>query len=137
MRLVLALLLATPAHAWEFSATSLCTLSHETENVEVTITYDPAQPLYTLTLTGPDWPEAPGFALDFAGGYPLTLRTVDDRREDGALVVTDTGFGNVLDGLEFNSLMTAIAGITAVAVPLDGAAEAVQAFRDCPAPVTS
>ena len=53
--------------------------------------------------------------------------------EDAAarLTVTDRGFGNVLDGLQFNEAATAFSGDTAVTVPLAGASEPVQAFRDC------
>jgi hypothetical protein len=50
----------------------------------------------------------------------------------GATVtVTDRGFGNVLNGLEYNRIATALLGDRAVAVSLDGAAPAVREFRAC------
>jgi hypothetical protein len=48
-----------------------------------------------------------------------------------ALTVTDRGFGNVLDGLQHNEAATALAGSASLSVSLDGAAPAVEAFRDC------
>lgn len=43
--------------------------------------------------------------------------------------MTDRGFGNVLDGLEFNETATALLGDQAVVLSLEGAAPAVQSFR--------
>lgn len=51
--------------------------------------------------------------------------------DDATLTVTDRGFGNVLDGLEFNETATALLGEQAVVLSLEGAASAVQAFRAC------
>ena len=52
--------------------------------------------------------------------------------EDGrALTVVDTGFGNVLDGLQYNHTAYAIAGDLEIPFPLEGAAEPVAAFRAC------
>ena len=47
------------------------------------------------------------------------------------LTVTDRGFGNVLDGLQFNGRAIAIAGDTVVALDLAGAAPEVEVFRAC------
>jgi hypothetical protein len=131
----------TPAAAWEFSADPICTLSHETPEVALTVTFDPALPEYaiTLTLTGAPWPNAPVFAIAYDGEVPLMIQT--DRHvlsDDGqTLTVTDTGFGNVLDGLEFNSEAMAFAGNRRVLIPLDDADPAVEAFRACPATTLS
>ncbi len=133
--LILALLAASPAAAWEFTATPVCTLSHATDEAEVRVTYDPRQTepyAIALTLTGP-WQAAPVFAIAFEGAARLTISTSRHRTSpDGrTLSVSDTGFGNVLNGLEFNTTATAISGNQAVSVPLDGAAPAVQEFRAC------
>ena len=132
---VLALLAATPLHAWEFSATPICTLSHATQETTVRVTYDPRVPEYAiaLTRTAADWPDAPVFALRFDGPRGLTISTTRHRLSDGGttLTVTDTGFANVLDGLELNDTATALIGAAQVAVPLSGAATAVRAFRAC------
>ena len=48
---VLALLAATPLHAWEFSATAICTLTHATQETTVRVTYDPRIPEYAIALT--------------------------------------------------------------------------------------
>ena len=133
MRLCLALLLlATPVHAWEFSSTPLCTLSHSEPGADVTLTYDPRGPVYTITVTGPDgWPDGGVFAIRFDGPRPLTITTNRQIIDGPSLTVTDRGFGNVLSGLEFNTMATARLGNTAVPVSLDGAAEPVAAFRAC------
>jgi hypothetical protein len=136
MRLALALfLLAGPLHAWEFSADPLCTLSHATEEAAVVVTHDPAIPEYAITMTraGAPWPEGRVFAIRFDGPRGLTISTTRHSLGAGgrALTVTDRGFGNVLDGLQFNDTATALLGDAAVAFPLDGAAEPVARFRAC------
>ena len=97
--------------------------------------YDPRQAepyAIALTLTGP-WQPAPVFAIAFEGAADLMISTSRHRTSpDGrTLSVSDTGFGNVLNGLEFNATATAISGNQAVTVPLEGAAPAVQEFRAC------
>ncbi len=133
--------LAAPAAAWEFTDRPICTLSHATDGAEVTVTYDPAIPEYAIAIRLLDgtWAAGPVFSIAFDGTRPLTIGT--DRHavsDDGTtLTVTDRGFGNVLNGLEFNRTATATSGQSAVTLPLDGAAPAVRAFRGCPAPATS
>jgi hypothetical protein len=133
--LLLALLAASPATAWEFTPVPVCTLRHATEEASVTVTFDLRQPEpYAIRLdrTAP-WPEAPSFAIDYAGARPLTITTSRHRLSDGgtAVTVTDEGFGNVLDGLEFNATATAILGDVRAPFPLDGAAGPVRDFRAC------
>lgn len=135
MRLLLALLVASPAHAWEFRPDPVCTLSHATAEASVTVTWDPRQTepyAIRIDLAEP-WPGAPVFAIDYAGRRPLTISTSRHRLDDGgrSLTVTDRGFGNVLDGLEFNETATAILGDERVPFPLADAAEPVRAFRAC------
>jgi len=131
----LAILLPLPLHAWEAGTEGrLCTLTHAEGPAAVRLTYDPAGPLYSVTVTGPaPWPAAAVFAIRFEGGRALTITT--DRHVlsgDGrALTVTDRGFGNVLNGLEFNATATAITGDAALAFDLAGAAPQVQTFRAC------
>lgn len=126
--------LAGKATAWDFTPGLPCRLSHETDDVAVELTYDPAQPLYTVTLTRSDpWPDADVFSLKFTGLAALMIST--DRHQISpdrtALTVTDRGFGNVLDGLQFNDVATALLGDKVFAISLDGAAEPVDLFRRC------
>lgn len=136
MRRLAALLacLASPAGAWEFTPLPVCTLS-EAGPVSVTVTYDPRQgEPYAITVTADaPWPEAAVFGLRFEGPRGLTISTPRHRlSEDGlSLTVTDRGFGNVLDGLEYNLAATALLGDTALRFSLDGAADPVRAFRAC------
>lgn len=141
MRFLICLaLLASPAVAWEFTPTPICTLTHRQAQVDVTVTYDPALPEYTITLMTPEpWPDAAQFGLTFNGPRGLAIGTSrhvlsGDRQ---SLTVADTGFGNVLDGLQFNDSATATTGTAVVTFDLTDAAPAVEAFRNCPAVVTS
>lgn len=129
--------LATPAAAWEFTPTPICTLTHETEAAALRITYDSTEYVLTLTLKDGTWAPSPGFEIRFDGRRPLTIST--DRHALGGpeLSVTDRGFGNVLDGLQFNDTATAFTDGQAITIPLQDAAEPVAAFRRCPAPATS
>ncbi|WP_322891619.1 MULTISPECIES: excinuclease ABC subunit B [unclassified Yoonia] len=136
MRLTLALfLIATPAAAWEFSPAPVCTLTDDTGTL--TVTYDASLPEYTVTITLPDgtWSEDATFAMNFAGNRPVFIQTDRHRiSADGrSLTVADSGFGNVLNGLEFNERAYAISGDTTVGVSLDGIGPAMAAFRACPA----
>lgn len=138
MRTVLAfLLLASPAAAWEFSASPICTLTDTSEAGEMTVTYDPAITEYTITVTLPDgtWPDAASFGMAFANDRPISIQT--DQHiisSDGrSITVKDRGFGNVLNGLEFNTRAYAMLGDTTVGIDLTGIGPAITAFRDCPA----
>ncbi|MEX0956565.1 MAG: hypothetical protein WDZ83_15310 [Rhizobiaceae bacterium] len=134
-------LLATPAAAWEFTPMPVCTLSNDTDTGRVVVTYDPrlTEP-YEISVTGTaPWPDAPVFSMRFDGQRGLVISTNRHRLSDGGrtLSVTDSGFGNVLDGLEFNNAATALAGDIAVPFPLAGAAPEVRAFRACVAAPTA
>jgi len=140
--LALTLCLATlPARAWEFEPLPVCTLRHDGDTLNVVLTYDPSrEDAYAIALTrAAPWPDAPLFGLRFDG--PLGLLITTDRHvlsEGGrTLTVTDRGFGNVLNGLEFNLAATALTGPVAETVSLDGAAGPVQAFRACRTPALS
>jgi hypothetical protein len=136
MRALIALLvLSSPASAWEFSAIPVCTLTHETPDLAIRLTYDPAQTEpYAIALTRPsDWPETESFGLRFEGPVAMTIGTRRHQLSaDGkTLTVTDTGFGNVLDGLAYNGVATALAGDTQIPFDLTGARPEVEAFRAC------
>lgn len=128
-------LLATPASAWEFRAEPLCTLQHATDMARIAVTYDPSARVYAIDLTLDDgqWIADPAFHIAFLGGRSLTIGTGRHQlSEDGrTLTVRDRGFGNVLDGLEYNSGARAWSGARTILADLDGAADAVRAFRRC------
>jgi hypothetical protein len=134
---VLFLVAAAPARAWEFSPVPVCTLTHATGEAGVTVTWDPRRPEpYAIRIDrAAPWPDGPVFSIDYAGARPLTISTDRHRLSEGgtAVTVTDRGFGNVLDGLEFNATATAVLGEARVDLPLDGAAGPVRDFRACTA----
>lgn len=136
LRAVAILLCTTaPALAWEARVSGrVCELIHEEDAARVRITYDPAIPEYSIAITSDDgWSPSPTFVIHFEGPRGLTIST--NRQVisgDGAtLTVRDRGFGNVLNGLEFNDTATALLGDEAVAFGLNGAGPAVRAFRAC------
>ena len=135
MRLALFLtLLTTSAQAWEFTPGLPCRLNHETSQARVELTYDPTRPVYTITITRTEaWPDAPVFGMRFDGPQGRAIGTSRHVLGEGgtSLTVTDRGFGNVLDGLQYNHTATAMAGDASVSFALDGAAEPVAAFRAC------
>lgn len=133
MRILFALMLATPAAAWEFSVENgTCRLAHTEAQAQALVTYTPAEGLYAITLTGPEaWTPFPFFAIQFDGARPLTITTDRQTYAGPALTVTDRGFGNVLDGLAFNQSAIAQLGPQSMAFSLEGAAPEVAKFRDC------
>lgn len=126
---------ALPASAWEARFEGrLCVLSHVEEAADIRLTYDPGGPLYTISLTrAAPWPKAEIFGITFNGPFGLTISTNRHRLSDAdrTLTVTDTGFGNVLSGLERNMSAVAFSGDVAVQFSLDGAAPEVAKFRAC------
>ena len=131
-----ALLAPAPALAWEFSPDPICTLTHQTDAAEIAITFDAALPEYALfiTLRTDTWTEHPTFEMTFTDGRDLAIGTTrHSLSADGAtLTVRDRGFGNVLDGIEFNNRLTAQSGPVSIAAQTDTAKEALRAFRACP-----
>jgi hypothetical protein len=128
-------LLASPASAWEFTATPVCTILEDTGALSLRVTFDPSLPEpYAITLTRPTpWPDSETFGLRFDGPAGMTIGTGRHQLSaDGkTLTVTDTGFDNVLDGLAYNATATALAGDAAIPFDLTGARTAVEAFRAC------
>lgn len=137
VRLFLAFaLLAGPVQAWDFAPTPICTLSTQTEKGEVRVTYDPTTGLYEINLIYANdlsWDNSPSFTMEFIGPSSLSIGTNRHAisRDGKTLSARDTGFGNVLDGLEFNTIANARAGSSTMAISLEGAAEPVRKFRAC------
>ena len=136
MRYLIALMLtALPAahvHAWEFAPAPICTLTHSEAETGVKLTYDHASGLYAIAITTTQgWPAAAAFSIRFDGGRSNTISTTRHQTDGATITVTDAGFGNVLNGLEFNDTATAFTDTAATTFSLTGAAEPVQKFRDC------
>jgi len=126
--------IAPAARAWEFTPGLPCQLTHEQDGIAIELTYDPGVPRYSITVTHPDrLTAAPAFELRFDGPLPIAIGTERHTLDTSGrrVSVTDSGFGNVLNGLQFNTTATAILGGQSVSVSLDGAAEPVAAFRAC------
>lgn len=142
MRPMLVLFLtALPARAWEFSPVPVCTLTHATDRAEIAVTFDPKLDVpYALSISrSAPWREAEIFVMEFLGVNALTISTSrHSLSEDGmTLRVEDQGFGNVLNGLQFNQTARARLGTSTETFPLADAAPEVEAFRRCPVAVTS
>lgn len=135
MRALIALLLATPTQAWDFTATPVCTIRQDTPDLSIRVTFDPAAAqAYAITLSRPEpWPVTETFGLRFEGPAAMTIGTNRHQLSPTGrtLTVSDTGFDNVLDGLALNATATALAGDTAIPFDLTGARPAVEAFRAC------
>lgn len=100
------------------------------------VSYDPlATPPYRITVTLAEgaWPRTSPYAIRFEGPNGFAITTDRHRfSEDGSAVIAeDTGFGNVLRGLEGNFIAAPVLGAVALPVPLAGAEAAVAQFRDC------
>ncbi len=123
-----------PAFAWEANSGRICELVHAGEQADVRVTYDPAIAEYAIEITPQSfWFTGPEFAIRFVGPRGLTISTRRHEITGGGatLTVRDRGFGNVLDGIEFNRTASAILGDQVVTIDLDGAAPAVREFRAC------
>ena len=128
-------LLAAPATAWEATTGDICTLTHETAEAHIHLTYDPSKPLYTLAITqkSAPWQPTPWFAMRFLGPNEIVISTPQHALSDSnqTLNVADSGFSNVLDGLQFNATALAFTELQTVEISLAGAAPEVQKFRTC------
>ncbi|SLN67363.1 hypothetical protein TRL7639_03877 [Falsiruegeria litorea R37] len=136
MRFLLTFLcFGTPALGWHATQGDVCTLSHDTEEAQIFLTHDPSKPLYTLTVTlkAHTWATSPWFAMRFDGSDPIEIATARHAlsKDRFDLTAADTGFGNVLDGLEFNDTAMAFTQTQTVYFPLKGAAPEVRKFRNC------
>lgn len=135
-QLAFILLSATPAAAWEASREGpVCLLTHKTDEAEVIVSHDATKTVpyaIDLTLEG-GWKDGPVFAIRFDGLGPRTITTDRHTLDGNTLTVTDTGFGNVLDGIAQNFVALATTGETALVIPLEGAAPEVEEFKACAA----
>ncbi|MGR3515393.1 MAG: excinuclease ABC subunit B [Paracoccaceae bacterium] len=132
------LLLSTPAAAWEAARDGpVCLLTQTTDEATVTVSHDITKAVpYAINLTrGDGWQPGPLFAIRFDGLGPRTITTDRHTLADKTLTVTDTGFGNVLDGIAQNFVALATTGDTALVIPLEGAAPEVEKFKACAANV--
>ena len=135
--LLLLFLMNTPLHAWQFAIDPICTLSHDEPGTEVVVTYDPSSGLYAIAITTEQgWPTPTHFSIRFDGDFPLTISTTRQIVVDQTLSVTDTGFGNVLNGIAANQTATAFTDTAAVEFDLSGSAEPVAEFNACVASPT-
>ncbi|MEM1160702.1 MAG: hypothetical protein AAGJ28_07195 [Pseudomonadota bacterium] len=97
------------------------------------IVHDPAASQYRMAvrLTSGTWSESPSFGISFRGGRELTIGTDRHRIAGDTLSVADTGFDNVLNGLEFNLVAIAFTTDQTLQLSLAGAAEEVRKFKSC------
>ena len=136
---IFAVLLLFPlqVQAWEaYTEGPVCVLAHDTETHRTQVTHDPrrAKPYeIDLILDGAMWKPADVFSIHFEGPARLTISTTRHTlsRDQSTITAADTGFGNVLDGLEFNHTANAFLGDQALLINLTGAAPEVRRFRDC------
>lgn len=128
------ILVGTSAKAWEFTPGIPCLLTGQNPSATVELTYDPTAPLYTISITrSVAWPPDAVFSIRFEGPNPLTISTNRHRLsgDKRRLTVTDRGFGNVLNGMQFNNRMVAIVGALQVEMSLQEASGPVASFRAC------
>lgn len=136
---LLAFLLLIPSlvsASWRFDETTACVITGETPETVVVVIHDYQAGRYTIAVsqTGQTWTPGPDLSIAFQGGRELVIGTDQHFLSDegDVLMVTDRGFGNVLDGMQFNQRMTINTGEHIVKIDLNGAAAAVAEFRDCP-----
>ena len=132
--IILPLLLSYQAQAWTFTPGLICELEHEKPSAKIALTYDPAKPLYSVTISRPGaLPQEPVFSMRFVGpaGRMISTNRHTFSQDGSAVTAEDSGFGNVLDGLQFNDIAEAILGDTTIRFPLAGASEPVARFRAC------
>ena len=107
-------------------------LTHETAEVAIELTYDPTVPLYSISLTQPrGFAPSSVFAMQFNGPMPLGISTDQHqlRNRGRTLTVIYSGFSNILNGLQFNDIVTATLGMQRIEIPLLNATIQFAAFR--------
>lgn len=136
MRTLIAfLLLGSPALAWDFSPDPICRISEKQDLVEINLTFDHASGVYAIAFTKLEapWDQGQQFSIRFEGPRPKLIRT--DRHVfsvDGyTLTARDTGFGNVLDGLQYNTLAALETGDERIFIQIHKSFPAMEAFRKC------
>ncbi|MEO0485946.1 MAG: hypothetical protein AAF092_08545 [Pseudomonadota bacterium] len=133
--LIACLFFASPAAAWDFMPGLPCLLTHSDPALDIALTHDPTQPLYTIALTrDAPWPEGESFSLAFANGITISTPFHALTNDGRTVTVADRGFGNVIIGLMSGGIATAILGPEAVPFSAIGAAEPTRAFAACTPP---
>lgn len=125
-----------PAAAWEFTPGLPCLLTHVEQGVEVELTHDPTQPLFSITLRRSEpWPDAPVFTMSFENGP--TISTPWHALSEGgrALSVADRGFGNVIAGLLGGGQAEAQLGDVTETISLSGADDPTRDYAACQPPI--
>ena len=128
------IILATPAFGWEFEAGPTCVLRDVQDQVSVTLTHDPSVPEFSISIRqNVSWVGGPIFAIAFVGDSPFEITTNRHVLSDDGqtLTVRDRGFGNVLNGMEFNATAIASLGDQQVTFDLQAVDEPLQPFRTC------
>lgn len=138
MRMALTLITffcASAAQAWVYDGRADCSVRHQTDKLGILLSYAPQTGLYSIAITRWDkaWAGGNRFSMKFDGPKPIFITT--DRHElaqnKTTVIASDTGFGNVLDGLEFNFVAAAQLGRERVTIPLKGAKSEIAKFREC------
>ncbi|MEM1238066.1 MAG: hypothetical protein AAGI10_13945 [Pseudomonadota bacterium] len=123
---------ATPAATWEFTPGLPCLLTHEEPGLEVTLTHDPTQPLYSITITRQaPWAAGDVFSIAFGNGPTISTNRQEISDEGRSLTVSDRGFGNVIAGIAAGGTATATLGADSVSFSLADAAEPAFDYAAC------
>ena len=98
-----ALLCAQTALAWTFTPNPICTVNFENEEIDLELTYSHETEIYAIKLTKTDapWADSDKFSMRFEGVRPNLISTQNHEfsADMRSITASDTGFGNVLDGL--------------------------------------
>mgnify|MGYP000046903108 FL=1 len=127
--LVIVGLTSSPALAWEFSISPICTVTDRGSDTGLKLTFDGE--LYALHLSHIEgWQNAEVFAIRFAPNGPF-IQTTWHQIDGQTLSVSDAGFGNVLKGLQDNQVAQVLLGKTFRDIDLSGAYTPVENFKNC------
>ena len=100
------------------------------------MTHDPSRAMpYVIEVNRTDarWTPAKIFSIRVDGSEHIAISTGRHEltKNGTSLSVSDTGIGNILNGLEFNHVADAVLGVRVLIIQLTGAAPEVARFRDC------
>ena len=127
--LIIAGLIGSPALAWDFSTSPICTVINRGSDTSLKLTFDGE--LYVLRLSHLEgWQNAKVFAIRFAPNGPF-IQTTRHQIDGQTLSVSDAGFGNVLKGLQNNQVAQVLLGETVRDIDLSGAYTPFENFKNC------
>ena len=136
MRALFIFLMSTSAaFAWNFTPDPICRVTEKQDLLEINLTYDHATEIYAIAFTKSEapWEQGAQFSIRFEGPRPKLIRT--NRHEFSAdgytLTASDTGFGNVLDGIQYNTLAAIQTGDERIFIQIHKSFPAMEAFRKC------